>query len=429
MLIRIYWDGRPYPDVESPLGDFFANAYGKQMQVVSVPIIVEDADSYNCYWKMPFKKSARVEIINQNETKPIKLLYYNLDWIKLKRLPRNSMNFCARYRQEYPTQHGKDYLLMETTGKGYYVGTAYSVRTRSPEWFGEGDEKIYIDGETLPSIRGTGTEDYFLSAWGLQETGTPYFGTPYFDGWGRLGGHTSAYRWHIEDPIVFNKSLKVTFEHFGWISPDENKDNLENGWNEREDDVATVAYWYQDGPSAQFTPSTTAAERRLPNIERLIVWGKDYLARAHHGLGSATVQHGRRYLESGGQLLFKPRGQDQAWVEIPFEVKQKEPLRLILDLSTADDYGRWQPYLNGVRVGRPLDLFRAESARREFDLLDFWPEPGKYTLRLVCVGKNKESDGINLGLDSVRLRERRPRVKEWGWDKNKDWRKEQILYE
>ncbi|MBE7557916.1 hypothetical protein HS125_02770 [bacterium] len=140
------------------------------------------------------------------------------------------------------------------------------------------------------------------------------------------------------------------------------------------------------------------------------------------------MQEGRRYLESGGQLLFKPRSQEEGWVEIPFEVKEKEPLRLILDLTTAGDYGRWQAYLNGVRIRRPLDLYSAEPGKREFDLMDFWPDPGKYTLRLVCVGKNKNSDGINLGLDSVRLRARRPLVKELGFDKDRNWREDQILY-
>ncbi|MHC4735755.1 MAG: DUF2961 domain-containing protein, partial [Planctomycetota bacterium] len=119
--------------------------------------------------------------------------------------------------------------------------------TRSPAWFGEGDEKIYIDGEKDASIWGTGTEDYFLSAWGLKTTSTPYFGTPYFDQWGIVGGHTSAYRWHINDPIVFGKSIRFTIEHFGWMSPDENPQYKSHSWNEREDDYSSVAFWYQTG--------------------------------------------------------------------------------------------------------------------------------------------------------------------------------------
>jgi hypothetical protein len=214
MLLRIYWDGSDRPGVEAPVGDFFANCFGRRSSVVSLPVIVEDADSYNCFWHMPFRKSARVEIVNQSD-KPINLLYYNIDWIKRDSLPKDTPYFYAQYRQEYPAESGKDYVVLDTKGRGHYVGTVLAVRTRSPAWFGEGDEKIYLEGEEKPSLWGTGTEDYFLSAWGLQKTSTPYFGVPYFDQWGIVGGHTSAYRWHLSDPIVFQKGIKVTFEHLG----------------------------------------------------------------------------------------------------------------------------------------------------------------------------------------------------------------------
>lgn len=172
MLLRMYWDGSEKPAVEAPLGDFFANCFGRRDTVVSVPVIVEDADSYNCFWHMPFRKRAKIEIVNQSE-KPINLLYYNIDWIKKDRLPAQTPYFHAQYRQEYPATQGKDYVVLDTQGKGHVVGTVLAVRSRSPSWFGEGDEKIYIDGEKEPSIWGTGTEDYFLSAWGLQKTSTP----------------------------------------------------------------------------------------------------------------------------------------------------------------------------------------------------------------------------------------------------------------
>ncbi|MBE7557911.1 DUF2961 domain-containing protein [bacterium] len=408
MLLRIYWDGRPHPDVEAPVGDFFANCFGRRMEVISQPVIVEDADSYNCWWKMPFKKSARIEIVNQSK-KPIRKLYSNIDWIKKKSLPKDTLYFCARYRQEYPAVNGRDYLVLETEGKGYYVGTVMAVRTRSPAWFGEGDEKIYIDGEELPSIRGTGTEDYFLSAWGLKENLMPYFGVPYVNNPMRIIGQKyCAYRWHTEDPIVFSKSIKVTFEHFGWISGDENKENRPHSWNEREDDYATVAFWYQDGPSKPFAPTTTAEERKLPSLDRVVVWGKD-LRGAERSAGRVRVETGALYLESGGQLHFSPRDED-AFIEVPLEVARKEPLRLMVELSRTPDGGVWQPYLNGVPIGEPLDTYRADPDLWEFHLMDFWPDPGKYTFKLVCVGRNKASDGNTLGLNSVRLRERRPRV-------------------
>ncbi len=421
MLLRIYWDGSKRPAVEAPVGDFFASAFGKRNEVISLPVMLEDADSYNCFWPMPFRKSARIEIVNQS-AKPISLLYYNIDWIEKKSLPPNTPYFYAQYRQEYPAQNGNDYVVLDTTGKGHYVGTVLSVRTRSPAWFGEGDEKIYIDGEAEASIQGTGTEDYFLSAWGLKKSSTPYFGVPYFDQWGIVGGHTSAYRWHLADPLVFQKGIKVTFEHFGWIAPDENPDYKSTSWNEREDDVSSVAFWYQLGEP---TFKARAPENRtLPSLERITAYARD--PGTTHGVGEATPQQLGFY--DGPQLLYMPEKSEGAFLEIPFEVTKKEPLRLLLNLTKSYDFGKYQAYLNGVKLGGVIDLYSADVTNEEVHLLDFWPEPGKYTLRLECVGKRDVSQGYYLGMESVRLRERRPRVLEYGHDKNKDWRKEQILY-
>lgn len=422
MLLRIYWDGEKKPSVEAPVGDFFANSFGKRSQVISIPVMVEDGDSYNCFWPMPFRKSARIEIINQG-TQNVNLLYYNVDWIKKDSLEKDTPYFHAQYRQEYPVVSGKDYTILETTGRGHYVGTVLSVRTRSPSWFGEGDEKIYIDGETQPSIWGTGTEDYFLSAWGLKTTSTPYAGTPYFDQWGIVGGHTSAYRWHLADPMVFQKGIKVTMEHFGWISSDENPEQKTHSWNEREDDFSSVAFWYQTGPSTFSARAPSGAERRLPSLERTIAYARDA---NRHGEGTVSTQELDLY--AGAQLLYQPKAQEGAWLEIPIEVKEKEPLRLVLNMTTSYDFGTYQAYLDGVKLGGPIDLYSAEVKNTEVHLLDFWPDPGKHTLRLECVGKNPISRGYFLGIESVRLRERRPRVKTWGWDKDKDWKVKPTLY-
>ena len=422
MLLRIYWDGSRRPGVEAPVGDFFANCFGKRSEVTSLPVIVEDADSYNCFWHMPFRKSARVEIVNQGD-KPVNLLYYNIDWIKKDRIARDTPYFYAQYRQEYPVRKGEDYVVLDTRGKGHYVGTVLAVRSRSPAWFGEGDEKIYIDGESKPSIWGTGTEDYFLSAWGLKRTSTPFFGVPYFDQWGIVGGHTSAYRWHVSDPIVFNSSVRVTLEHFGWIAPDENPDYKSMSWNEREDDYSSVAFWYQTGEPTFAAAAPSGPERRLPGLERLVVHARES---AKHGPGASTRQQLDLY--DGPQLLYMPPRPEGAFVEIPFTVTRKEPLRLLLNMTKSYDFGRYQAHLNGVPIGGVIDLYSPTIVNEEMHLLDFWPEPGNYTLRLECQGKNASSGGYFLGVESLRLRERRPRVMEYGHDRNKDWRKEPLLY-
>ncbi len=425
MLLRMYWDGSERPGVESPVGDFFANSFARRSEVISLPVCVEDADSYNCFWHMPFRKSARVEIVNQSD-KQISLLYFNIDWVKKDRLPKNTPYFYAQYRQEYPVEKGKDYVILDTQGKGHYVGTVLSVRTRSPSWFGEGDEKIYIDGEKKASIWGTGTEDYFLSAWGLKTTSTPFFGVPYFDQWGIVGGHTSAYRWHVTDPLVFNEGIKVTFEHFGWMSPDENPQYKSHSWNEREDDYSSVAFWYQTGTPTFSARAPHARARKLPCLDRIIAAAACTDAK-YHGEGEARAQSLDVYFPNQ-HLLFKSKDVAEGWVEIPFEVQKKEPKRLLLVMTQANDYGRYQAYLNGVKLGGVMDLYSEEIDTREYHLLDFWPEPGQYTLRLECVGKNPASAAHYLGIESVRLRERRSRVSEYGHDKDKDWREKPLLY-
>ena len=424
MLLRITYDGAKRPGVEAPVGDFFACAFGRRREVISVPVVVEDADSYNCFWHMPFRKSARVEVVNQGP-KPISLLYYNIDWIKRDSLPADTPYFHAQYRQEYPVVRGRDYLLLETEGRGHYVGTVLSVRTRSPAWFGEGDEKIYIDGEKRPSIWGTGTEDYFLSAWGLKETSTPYFGTPYFDQWGIVGGHTSAYRWHVQDPIVFRKGIKVTIEHYGWVSPDETPDYKATSWNQREDDYSSVAFWYQTGTPTFPARAPHARERKLPSLD-MTFRAASPGANVTHGAGATQVQRLLDYPE--GQVLYRPSQAEGAWIELPFEVKKKQPLRLLLSMTRSYDFGRYQATLNGVRIGGVLDFYNRTTDNWEYHLLDFWPDPGKYTLRLECVGKDPLSTAHWLGLESARLRHRRPRVAAWAHDRDKDWRKTPTLY-
>jgi hypothetical protein len=425
MLLRMFWDGNSRPAVEAPLGDFFANCFGQRREVISLPVVVEDGDAYNCFWQMPFRKSARIEIINQSE-KPISLLYYNIDWIKKSSLPKDTPYFYAQYRQEYPVENGKDYVVLETKGKGHYVGTVLAVRTRSPAWFGEGDEKIYLDGEAKASIWGTGTEDYFLSAWGLKAASTPYFGVPYFDQWGIVGGHTSAYRWHINDPIVFNKGIKVTFEHFGWISPDENPAYKSTSWNEREDDYASVAFWYQTGQPTFEARAPHARERTLASLDPIVSYGREFIGVEFHGKGEAVTQQLDLY--PGLQLLYKPLTNEDAWIEIPFSVTNKQPFRLVLNATKSYDFGQYQVFLNGAKLGDPVDLYSPKIINEEVHLLDFWPDPGVYKVRLVCVGKNQASNGYYCGLESVRLRERRPRVTRFAHDKDKDWRVNPILY-
>ncbi len=444
LLLQIFYDGNERPGVEAPLGDFFAGCFGKRSEVISIPVVVEGGDAYNCFWHMPFQKSCRIQIVNQSE-KQLSLLYYNVDWIKKDSLPADTPYFYAQYNQSYPLETGKPYTILETTGKGHYVGTVFSVRTRSPYWFGEGDEMISIDGDEIPSVWGTGTEDYFLSAWGMEKSLTPFFGVQYFDQFGIVGGHTSAYRWHINDPFVFNESFKFDFETFGWMSPDENDANRPHSWNPREDDYASVAFWYQTGTPTFSARAPHAKERALPNIERNVVVVSSLPLGQRNDLdeqelprleydgrkgSSPTEMEVQRYSDLFEHyLLYSPAGTDgRNSLEIPFEVLEKEPLRLLIKVATGPDLGIYRVSLEGVELGDAMDFYSPTVQDREFHFLDFWPEPGTYTLRLECVGKNHLSSGHALLIESVRLRERRPRVKAYGYEKDNDWRTNPIYH-
>jgi hypothetical protein len=424
LLLRMFWDENSRPAVEAPVGDFFANCFGRRSEVISLPVIVEEGDSYNCFWCMPFRRSVRIEIENQSQ-KPLSLLYFNIDWIRLKKLPKDTPYFYAQYRQEYPAQNGRDYLLLETTGKGHFVGAVLGVRMRSPAWFGEGDEKIYIDGETVPSIWGTGTEDYFLSAWGLQTTSTPYFGVPFYDD-RTIGGYVSSYRWHLHDPIVFNTGIKVTLEHMGWMSEDENPESEATSWNEREDDYSSVAFWYQTGVPTFGERAPGAEKRRLPGLARVIVQAADMTETIKSGNGDLQKAAGNFYERE--ILMYRPSRQTGAWLEFPIDVGAKEPLRLVVNGERSLNGGRFQAFLDGVKIGRPLDFYAETPEGRKFHLLDFWPEPGIHTLRLESIGKDARSSSFACRIESVQLLERRPRVAEYGFDKDKDWRKNPVLY-
>ncbi|MBN1912315.1 MAG: DUF2961 domain-containing protein [Pirellulales bacterium] len=438
VLIRIYYDGREKPDVEAPFTDFFAQPFGKHVAVNSAPVIVEDGDSYNCYWQMPFRKSARIEVVNQSK-KPLRALFYAVDWIKRESLPKDTMYFCARYRQEFPTKldptrPDSEYLILDTEGAGYYVGTVLSVRSRSPDWFGEGDIRMAVDGEKVPSIWGTGTEDYFLSAWCLKECSTPFFGTTYLSHKAQdVGQMSSCYRWHIRDPIVFNKGLRVSVEMMGFTNADENPEHNPRKYDQREDDVCSMAYWYQIGPSKQFARTTTAEERKYPCLDPIIAWGKDFAGEKHHGRGEAKMWGPQWYWDTDQVLKFVPESMEDSWIELSFEVKKKEPYRLIAVLEKAPDGGIYQPIFNGVKIGEPIDLYAPKPLYQkqpmvdDINLMDFWPEPGKYTMRLECVGRNPRSSGTSIGVNSVRLRERRPRAKQAEFLKDYDWRKKPVL--
>jgi len=288
LAIRIYWDDEKTPSVEAPLGDFFVIGHGLKIPFESALVSVSaEGKARNCFWPMPFRKSARITVTNEG-TLPINSFYYYVDWRKMNRIPRHTGYFHAMYRQEYPATIGKRYLLADIVGRGHYVGTVLNVRQRTINWFGEGDDFFYIDGDTEPTLRGTGTEDYFCDAWGFRTFDTPYYGVPLYEG-SSSDARTTVYRWHIADPIVFKKSLKAEIEHVGpLILPDGTE---MSGYDERPDDFASVAYWYQREPHKPWPAIPVGSARVYPDsceIDPFKDMPGDVAARWIAGILSAT---------------------------------------------------------------------------------------------------------------------------------------------
>jgi hypothetical protein len=272
VILRIFWDGKPYASVEAPIGAFFGNGWGEAYNFVSAPLAVTPGwgKSYVSYFSMPFAAGARIEIENQSG-RVIDALYFNIDYEELPQLPEGLGRFHAWYNHELTDalpdgenewgllgKSGKNpegkrnYVFADIKGKGHLVGVNYYINCPSTMWYGEGDEMIFIDGDSHP-LNGTGTEDYFNTSWSPKEL----FQHPYF-GYARVNnetgwlGRTHVYRFHIADPIYFDQSCRYTIEHG-------DNDNLTL-------DLASVAYWYQDTASPLPRSFTKAERKPMPAI-------------------------------------------------------------------------------------------------------------------------------------------------------------------
>jgi hypothetical protein len=255
-VLRFYWDDESTPSVEVPLGDFFAEGHGANYPVNSLPVTVNPTGGLNAYWPMPFRRSMKITLENQSPDK-VSAFFYQITY-SLEPIPANAAYFHAQWRRSSGTrEHPQHVLLDGVQGRGQYVGTFLAWEQLSNGWWGEGEMKFYMDGdEKYPTINGTGTEDYFGGAWGFGATYSGAFsGYPYFaKDPGSIPKH-ALYRWHVPDPIRFNRDLKVTIQELGWWP---------NGkFQPLTDDIASVAYWYQTEPHRPFPP-LPAREQRFP---------------------------------------------------------------------------------------------------------------------------------------------------------------------
>jgi hypothetical protein len=266
-ILRFYWDGETEPSVEVPVGDFFASGWNRYAQVSSIPVTVNPGSAFNCYWVMPFRKSAKITMENIEAFDPDNLpakggmkLYYQVNYT-LTDVPADAGYFHAQFRRTNPVPFKEVYTIVDgIKGQGHYVGTYMAWGSNGNGWWGEGEIKFYMDGDKeFPTIAGTGTEDYFLGSYGFRDPKTrtyipfttPFAGMPQViqpDGTTDLTQlRFGLYRWHVMDPVRFENDLKVTMQVLGWIGTGPNRRYLP-----LQDDVASVAYWYQREPHAPF---------------------------------------------------------------------------------------------------------------------------------------------------------------------------------
>ncbi|MCQ6959510.1 glycoside hydrolase family 172 protein [Mucilaginibacter aquariorum] len=260
-IIRFYWDDETTPSVESPVGDFFCMGWGKYAPVTSLAVVVNPGSAFNCYWPMPFRKKCRITMENIDNEDMV--LYYQVDYT-LTKVPDDAAYFHAQFRRINPLPYKKDYVLVDSIqGKGQYVGTYMAYGSNKNGWWGEGEIKFFMDGDTkFPTIIGTGTEDYFCGSYNFEtrkknpdgsesrnytEFSGPYTGMPQVirgDGLYNVAQRFGMYRWHIADPIRFEKNLKVTIQALGWRSG--------GRYMPLQDDIASVVFWYQTGQHEPF---------------------------------------------------------------------------------------------------------------------------------------------------------------------------------
>lgn len=254
LILRFYWDENSVPSVECPIGDFFGCGWGEYAQISSLVVCVNPSRAFNCYWIMPFRTHARITLENRTDTQvPV---YYQISY-ELGDLPENAGYFHAQFNRTNPLPYKQDYVILDKIeGSGQYVGTCMSWGVNNSGWWGEGEIKFFMDGdEQYPTICGTGTEDYFCGSYNFDINGqyipfsTPYSGLSHVlrpNGTYRSQMRFGLYRWHITDPIRFRKDLRVTIQALGWRSGDR--------YLPLQDDISSVAFWYQDKPCQSRPP-------------------------------------------------------------------------------------------------------------------------------------------------------------------------------
>ena len=382
-LIRMYWDGSLKPSVECPLGDFFGTGFAEN-PYRSLPMGMTK-DFYYCFFAMPYNQ-ARIEILNQGtESCKIEGTFTNTPSSTAQ--PESMGRFFAKWRRENGSAT-YDYPFLVTEGHGKYIGTALAIDNPRRQWWGEGDEKVWVDGESFPSWYGTGSEDYFADAWGFRPHVRPYEGCTRLEGpdW---ANKDCVYRWHIADAIPFARSYRMTIENYAALDT-------------KDVDYASVAYWYQDMPVRDFFKPTPVADRiPRPFVNEGIVEGESL--KILEVVGGTTETQELGGFHGGAQLFFSAaKAGDSVTLELPIENAGK--YHVYAYFCKAPDYATFDMFLDGKQIGTRYDAYAdavTPSERIDLGVQDL--KKGSHKLKFVIAGQNAKSKGFFLGFDALQL--------------------------
>jgi len=411
LIIRAYWDGSEHPSVEAPIGDFFGVAMDVNANINSYPIQVSaEGRSRNCWWYMPFNRSARITATATKSEENSKLetvaLYFYIDYQAYAEPIKDINYFHAYFQETDPPIRGKNITFLDLEGEGHFVGVVMGHRARYTGWFGEGDDIITVDGKV--SFAGTGTEDYFCDAWGFRIFSDLYHGVPVLEG-REIGSRLSAYRFHILDPIPFRKSFKFDIEHWPWLTP---LPNTGRGY------YSSVGFWYQK-----------TIHKAWPRLDTLISqqpWDPDkgrwFIPHALEAENLGVLEYNSRLgrnarptaekvlpnLSGDYMLVFDSGGEGEFSLAVPAE--QSGEYSVSIYYARSPEYGIVKLDINGDSAGDPVDTFlRTDDLTRPL-----WPPvksifPGKKlvkglnTFKFSIKNKHPDSDGYKMGIDCIIL--------------------------
>jgi hypothetical protein len=365
---------------------------------------------------MPFRRSCRITVKNEG-ARAVDAFYYYVDYRELDEAPAGALTFHAQYRQEFPPDPKRDYTLLEADGAGHYVGCNMSVLQRAMGWWGEGDDRIRVDGESKPSLHGTGSEDYFSDAWGMRESQSLFYGCPLQEEDFQAGSKATVYRFHIHDPVPFKRSIDVTIEH--------------GHANDRSDFVSSVAFWYQTEPHRPF--------ERLPSVDERLPFAFEppenfVLPRWQEetpGQAGVFVDPARGLRVAAPRLLAAPTSfysaagsrypalrtdgaAAGARVELRFPVEIADLYTVELHFLKFPAAGRFRIMDGAGAALGSLDGYAKEPALVPVTLADRALAGGPNTLVFEIEGRNPASAGADISFIGFSLKPQAPKfVREW----------------